>query len=70
MRYKQYRLEKWCKVAKITMIENDLSISDVCEGTGYTRSHVIAVLNGKLRSDAARDKISDFLHISNHYDES
>ena len=69
MRYKNYRLEKWCKAAKIRMIENDLQINDVCEGTGLTRSYVIAVLNGRVKSPTARDKISYFLKINNYYNE-
>lgn len=67
MRYKQYRLEKWCKVAKIAMIEKDISLFDLMDGTGLSRSYAINVLNGQIKSQQARDKISDFLKIKNYY---
>lgn len=67
MKYKQYKLEQWCKDAKIKMIEDDLTIADVIKGTGLTRAYVISTLNGKTKYRTARSKISDFLGISNYY---
>lgn len=69
MQYKCYKLDAWCKKAKIRMIEKDISINDIISNTGYTRAHATSVLNGRLRSQTARDKISDFLGISNYYSE-
>ena len=67
MKYKQYKLDTWCKKAKIRMIEGDIPIEAVMAATGYGRSHLTCVLNGRLRSQTARDKISDYLGISNYY---
>jgi len=65
MKYKQYQLDPWCKKAKIAQIEQDLSTDDLCAGTGYSKGHLVSVMNGKIISYEARDRISDFLGISN-----
>ena len=67
MNYKQYKLSPWCKRAQIAMIKKDLSISDLCDATGYSPQHVSSVINGRLISNKAISKISDFLGISNEH---
>ena len=68
MRYKQYKLSDWCKRAQITMLEKDITTTDVANEIGYTTPYVTSVLNGRLISDTAINKISEFLGISNEHD--
>lgn len=68
MKYKNYKLSPWCKRAQIAMIKKDIAISDVVDATGYSPQHVSSILNGRLISDKAISKISDFLSISNEHD--
>lgn len=57
------RLPDWCKNAKIAMIEQDLSISQLAEKTGMARPYVSSIVNGRVYSEKAVKSISDFLHI-------
>lgn len=68
MKYKQYKLPEWCKRAQIKMIEDDISVETLANNVGYCRQHVSSVLTGRLRSEKAVSKISDFLGISNEHD--
>jgi transcriptional regulator with XRE-family HTH domain len=45
------------------MIDCDLSVNDVAEGTGMTRSYVSTILNGRIYSKIAVKRISDYLGI-------
>ena len=66
---KRIHLDLWAKHAKTEMIWKDYSTQDVADATGYTRVHVSSVLNGRIVSDVARKKISDFLGIRDQYDD-
>lgn len=58
------RLSPWCKRAKIAIIQNDMNVNEISKELGYSRQHTTAVLNGKVISQPARKRISDFLNIS------
>lgn len=68
MKYKQKKLNNWCKRAQVTMIMNDISIEMLEKRTGYCSQHINAIINGRLKSQPAIDKIADALGISNEYD--
>ena len=68
MKYKQYKLSDWCKNAQIKMIQKDISVSELVNATGYSPQHISSVLNGRLISDRAISKISEYLGISNEHD--
>lgn len=57
------KLPKWCKMAKIAMIKQDLSTIDVAKGTEMARTYVSSIINGTVYSKSAVKKISDFLDI-------
>lgn len=57
-------LPAWCKEAKIAMIKKDLSISDLVEKTGKTRSWISGVINGRNYSPDTVKEISDILGIT------
>lgn len=56
-------LSPWCKTAKKTMIDRDLSVNDVADGIGMARSYVSTILNGRVYSKIAVKRISDYLGI-------
>lgn len=57
------KLSTWCKVAKKTMIDRDMDVSDLAETLGLSRPYVSSILNGRVNSPVAVKKISDYLHI-------
>lgn len=57
------KLPDWCKNAKIAMIEQDLSINQLAEKTGMARPYVSSIVNGRVYSEKAVKRISDFLQI-------
>lgn len=56
-------LSPWCKAAWHAMIDKGLSVQDVADGTGMNRSYVSTIVNGRVYSQVAVKKISDFLNI-------
>jgi cyanate lyase len=60
-------LPKWCKEAKTAMIWKNLSYDDLAQHVGFTRQYVSSVLNGRVYSEKAVKKISDFLNINDNY---
>lgn len=62
------KIPNWCKAAKIQMIRRDISIPDLANATGMTRQYASAIINGRVVSDTAIKKISDYLGISDQYD--
>ncbi|MCC8066389.1 MAG: helix-turn-helix transcriptional regulator [Clostridiales bacterium] len=63
------KLSPWCKKAKIEMIRGDITPTMLAKELGYSREHVSSVLNGRVVSPPAIKKISDYLHISDSYEE-
>ena len=57
-------LPRWCKDAKIAMIEKGISgPKELAELMGLSRNHVSRVINGTLLSDTAQKRICDFLGL-------
>ncbi len=56
-------LPRWCKDAKIAMIENDMSVNELAERAGISREYASAVINGRIYSQASVRTISDVLNI-------
>lgn len=56
-------LSPWCKLAWHALIDKGLSVRDVAEGTGMNRSYVSTIINGRVYSQVAVKRISDFLGI-------
>ena len=56
-------LPDWCKNAKIAMIERDLTVADVAKGTDMARPYVSSIVNGRVFSEKAVKRISDYLDI-------
>lgn len=57
------KLRPWCKRAKHTMIDQDLTVKDLASAIGMARSYVSSVLNGRVWSEPAVKKISSYLGI-------
>lgn len=62
------KIPRWCKNAKITMIENDLTTGDLAKALGFTREYMSSILNGRAITEPAVKKVSDYLNISSHYE--
>lgn len=57
-------LKDWCKKVRIALIEEDLSIKDLAELTGYSSSYIRTVISGRLlRIDTVQSKINEVLNI-------
>lgn len=63
------KLSPWCKKAKIEMIRKDISVKELAEAVGCTRTYASSTLNGRITCLSIRKKISDFLNISDSDDE-
>lgn len=63
-----HKLPMWCKRAKIRLIERDLSVGELSSKLGMARTYVSSVLNGRVYSEVAIKRISDYLEISDTYD--
>ena len=58
-------LKDWCKKVRIALIEEDLSMKDLAELTGYSSSYIRAVISGRLlRIDTVQSKINEVLNIN------
>lgn len=64
----EHKLPMWCKKAKIRLIERDLSVGELSSKLGMARTYVSSVLNGRVYSEVAIKRISDYLDISDAYD--
>lgn len=56
-------LSPWCKLAWHAMIDKGLSVRDVAEATAMNRSYVSTIINGRVYSQIAVKRISDYLEI-------
>ena len=63
-----HKLPMWCNRAKIRLIERDLSVGELSSKLGMARTYVSSVLNGRVYSEVAIKRISDYLEISDAYD--
>ena len=58
-------LSAWSKEAKKAMIDHDLSFNELADLCGYKREYISAIINGRVVSDDAKEKISQVLKIDN-----
>jgi transcriptional regulator with XRE-family HTH domain len=56
-------LPKWCKEAKIAMIEKDMSIKELAKELNFSRVYLSSILNGRQYTPSAVKAISDYLNI-------
>lgn len=61
---REKELPAWCKNAKIAMLSQGISTNQLADGTGMRREYVSSILNGRVVSQPAIQKISDFLNIA------
>ena len=59
------RLSEWAKSVKIALIQRDWDINDLAKAIGKSRTYTSAVVNERVRSEAAAQDISDILGIRN-----
>lgn len=57
------KLSPWCKNAKKKMIDKDISVAELADNLGLTRPYTSSLLNGRVYSEPAIKKISDYLRI-------
>ena len=57
------RLPPWCKLVKHTLIDKDMDVSELA-----TKTYLSSIINGRIYSQPAVNKVSDCLGISNDYD--
>ena len=62
------RLPPWCKLVKHTLIDRDMEVSELANKTGMARPYLSSIINGRVYSQSAVNKVSDYLGISNDYD--
>lgn len=55
------KLSPWCKNAKIAMIEQDITTTEMAKMLGMNRSYLSSIINGRIYSTMTVKKISDFL---------
>lgn len=63
------KLPNWCKEVKIQMIRKDITVPELAEAVGVTRQYASAIVNGRGIAEPIVKKISDYLGISDQYDE-
>ena len=61
------KLPKWCKEAKIAMIEQDIGVAELADLAGLSREYTSAIINGRIYSEPAVSKISSRLDIDDSY---
>ena len=62
------RLPPWCKLVKHTLIDKDMDVSELATKTGLAKPYLSSIINGRIYSQPAVNKVSDCLGISNDYD--
>ena len=61
------KLSPWCKLVKHTLIDRDMEVAELAEKTGLARPYLSSVINGRVYSEPAINKVSYVLGISNDY---
>lgn len=58
------QLSPWGKQCKVSMVENQKTLADIAEVTGYTKTYVSAIINGRvIVPDSTKQAISDALGV-------
>ncbi len=58
-------LGAWKKSVKIAMIERDMDMEALAKAVGKSRTHISAVINGRMVAPSSASLISDALNIKN-----
>jgi cyanate lyase len=59
-------ITKWGRECKLQMVRRDLLLKDVAEATGYTRTYVSAIINGRvLVPRETQEKIGEAIGVDN-----
>ena len=60
----------WAKEAKKALIDKDMSITDLADALGMNRVYLSSVINGRVLSSQAKEKILSYLDLPCDADES
>ena len=52
------KLSPWCKEVKKTLIDRDMSVTELCGEVGMCRNYVTTTINGRMYAPALAEKIS------------
>lgn len=52
------KLSPWCKEVKKTLIDRDMTVTDLCGEVGMCRNYVTTTINGRTYAPVLADKIS------------
>lgn len=61
------KLSPWCKEVKKTLIDRDMSVTELCGEVGMCRNYVTTTINGRMYAPALAEKISKALDIDTEY---
>lgn len=61
------KLSPWCKEVKKTLIDRDMSVTELCGEVGMCRNYVTITINGRMYAPALAEKISKALDIDTEY---
>lgn len=61
------KLSPWCKEVKKTLIDRDMSVTELCGEVGMCRNYVTTTINGRIYAPALAEKISKALDIDTEY---
>ncbi|MCR5810007.1 MAG: helix-turn-helix domain-containing protein [Lachnospiraceae bacterium] len=60
-------LSPWCKEVKKTLIDRDMTVTDLADRSEISRPYVSGVVNGRVIAPEIAAKISDILGIKTEY---
>ena len=60
-------LSPWCKEVKKTLIDLDMTVTELADQSEISRPYVSGVVNGRVIAPEIAAKISDFLGITIPY---
>lgn len=61
------KLSPWCKEVKKTLIDRDMTVTDLCDQVGMCRNYVSRTINGASYAPALAETISKALDINTEY---
>ena len=62
-------MPKWAKEAKKALIDKDMTITDLADALGMNRVYLSSVINGRVLSTQAKEKILSYLDLPEDADE-
>lgn len=62
-------MPKWAKEAKKALIDKDMTITDLADALGMNRVYLSSVINGRVLSMQAKEKILSYLDLPEDADE-